>query len=338
MKGSGQQRIVGGVRVLAAVDHFGPGTSATDVARAVALGVGQAGSSCVELPLSTGGSGFLAAFGAANRRTLVMGPLGDAVEAPWRMKGSTAVIESGLASGLQLVGGPEGNDPIAAGTHGTGELVVAAAESGAKRIIIGVGGNAGTDGGLGAIRAVFPPSRLRGVRIIAACDVNTPFVEAADAFGAAKGATPAQIKLLRRRLERLIQVYRDQYEVDVSDCPGSGAGGGLAGGLLAIGAELLPGATVVSDELDLAWQIEQADLVITAEAFLDEHSFVHGVVGMVHEQADKLGVPVVALTTQTFDQVEARIPVELVPPAATADMLLAHLAQVVQRYVEDLSP
>jgi glycerate 2-kinase len=175
------------------------------------------------------------------------------------------------------------------------------------------------------------------VRIIAACDVDTAFVEAADAFGAAKGATPAQTKLLRRRLERLVQVYRDQYDVDVSDCSGSGAGGGLAGGLRAIGAELLPGASVVSDELDLAWQIEQADLVITAEAFLDEHSLAHGVVGMVREQAGKLGVPVIALATQTFDQVETRIPVELVPPAATADMLLAQVTQVVQRYVEDLS-
>jgi glycerate 2-kinase len=325
------------VRVLAAVDHFGPGTSATDVARAVALGVSRAGSRCEELPLSTGGSGFLAAFGGANRRTLVMGPLGDAVEAPWRLKGSTAVIESGLASGLHLVGGPEGNDPIAAGTHGTGELIVAAAESGAKRIIIGVGGNAATDGGLGAIRAVFPPSRLRGVRMIVACDVDIFFLQAADAFAEAKGATPAQIKLLRRRLERLVQVYRDQYEVDVSELWGSGAGGGLAGGLAALGAMLLPGAGVVADELDLAWQIEQADLVITAEAFLDDHSFDQGVVGAVQDQAEKLGVPYVALATQTFDDVDRRMSVVLVPPAATADILLTNVTHAVERYVADLS-
>jgi glycerate 2-kinase len=266
-----------------------------------------------------------------------MGPLGDAVEAPWRLKGSTAVIESGLASGLHLVGGPEGNDPIAAGTHGTGELIVAAAESGAKRIIVGVGGNAATDGGLGAIRAVFPPSRLRGVHMIVACDVDILFLDAADAFAEAKGATRAQIKLLSRRLDRLVQVYRNQYEVDVRDCPGSGAGGGLAGGLAAIGAELLPGAGVVADELDVAWHIDQADLVITAEAFLDEHSFDHGVVGIVQDQAARLNVPCLALATQTFDNVERRMPVVLVPPAATADILLTGVTRAVERYVADLS-
>lgn len=266
-----------------------------------------------------------------------MGPLGDAVEAPWRLKGSTAVIESGLASGLHLVGGPEGNDPIAAGTHGTGELIVAAAESGAKRIIIGVGGNAATDGGLGAIRAVFPPSRLRGVRMIVACDVDIFFLDAAHAFAEAKGATHAQIRLLSRRLERLVQVYHDQYEVDIRERPGSGAGGGLAGGLAALGAVLLPGAGVVADELDLAWHIEQADLVITAEAFLDEHSFDRGVVGIVQDQAEKLRVPCLALTIQTFDNVDGRMPIVIVPPAATADILLTNVTHSVERYVADLS-
>ena len=325
------------MRVLAAVDHFGPGTTATDVARAVALGVAQAGSQCDELPLSTGGTGFLTALGGPNRRTLVMGPLGDAIEAPWRLKDGTAVIESRLASGLDVVGGPAGNDPIAAGTHGTGELIVAAAESGAKRIIIGVGGTASTDGGLGAIRAVFPPSRLRGLRMIVACDVDTLFVDAADSFAAAKGATPAQSKLLRRRLERLAQVYLEQYGNDVTDIWGSGAGGGLAGGLSAIGAELLPGAAVVCDEIDLSWQIEQTDLVITAEAFLDTHSFEQGVVGSVLDQADKLRVPVVALTSQTFDDVDGRLPIVMIPPAPTAATLLANITQAVADYLGDLA-
>ena len=315
---------------MAAVDHFGPGTTAVDVAKAVALGVTQAGSRCEELPLSTGGMGLLAALGGANRRTLVMGPLGDAVEAPWRLKGGTAVIESGLASGLDLLGGPDGNDPIAAGTHGTGELIVAAAESGAKRIIIGVGGMAATDGGLGAIRAVFPPSRLRGLRMIVACDVDTLFVDAADTFAAAKGATPAQIKLLRRRLERLGQVYREQHGVDVTDTWGAGAGGGLAGGLSAIGANLVPGAALVCDEVDLGWQIEQADLVITAEAFLDLQSFEQGVVGSVLDQAEKLRVPCIALATQTFDDVHQRLPVVLVPPAPTSAAVLANITRAVE--------
>lgn len=326
------------MRVLAAVDHFGPGTTATEVARAVALGVSRAGSRCDELPLANGGAGLLAALGGPNRRSLVMGPLGDAVEVPWRFRGTTAVIESGLASGLHLVGGAEGNDPIAAGTHGTGELIAAAAEGGAKRIIIGAGGNAGTDGGLGAIRAIFPPSRLRGIRLLVACDVDTLFVDAADGFAAAKGATPAQTKLLRRRLERLSQVYLDDYGVNVTDVPGSGAGGGLAGGLAAIGAELLPGAMVIADEVELGWQIEQADLVITAEAFLDEHSFHLGVVGCVYDAASKAGVPCVCLTSQTFDGVETLMSIRLVPPAATTATLMANLARTVEEYLAARGP
>ena len=153
-----------------------------------------------------------------------MGPLGDPVSAPWRLRNGTAVIEMALASGLALVGGPDDNDPIAATTHGTGELIAAALDAGAKRIIVGMGGSATTDGGLGAVRAVWVPGRLRGVQLVAACDVRTAFVDAARVFAPQKGATPAQVALLTRRLERLVEVYRRDFGVDVAPLVERGRG------------------------------------------------------------------------------------------------------------------
>src|SRR5207302_10140908 len=99
-------------------------------------------------------------------------------------------------------------------TYGTGELVSTALDEGARRIVVGAGGSATTDGGLGAVSALGP-RRLRGVEVTVACDVDITFVEAAEAFGPQKGATPAQVALLRRRLERLAQVYERDYSVDI---------------------------------------------------------------------------------------------------------------------------
>src|SRR5690606_33156289 len=120
----------------------------TDVAGAVARAAGSVGARCREVPLSDGGEGFLDVFGGPNRTTTVHDPLGRPVEAGWRLDGRTAVIEMARASGLELVGGPEGNDPMAADTTGTGELIAAALDSGARRVLVGHGGSATTDGGL----------------------------------------------------------------------------------------------------------------------------------------------------------------------------------------------
>src|SRR5262249_60472744 len=115
-------------------------------------------------------------------------------------------------------------------THGTAARLATALDAGARRIVVGVGGSATTDGGLGAIRAVWTPGRLRGVDLVVACDVRTRFIDAAEVFAPQKGATPAQVQLLKRRLERLAQVYLDDYGVEVHEVEGGGAAGGLAGG------------------------------------------------------------------------------------------------------------
>ncbi|MBV9042047.1 MAG: glycerate kinase, partial [Acidimicrobiia bacterium] len=227
-------------RVLAAPDKFRGTATAIEVAAAVAAAARTAGWDCDEAPVADGGEGTLEALGGRVRRARVRGPLGPPVDAEWRMRDDGAVVEMAQASGLTLAGGPEGNDPVQATTYGTGELIATALDEGARRIIVAVGGSATTDGGLGCVTALGP-RRLRGVGVTVACDVEITFLEAAEAFAPQKGATPAQVALLRRRLERLAQVYERDYGVDVRTVPGSGAAGGLAGGLAALGASLVPG-------------------------------------------------------------------------------------------------
>ena len=127
--------------------------------------------------------------------------LGAPVAAAWRLDGRTAVIEMARASGLALVGGAEGNDPVAASTAGTGELIVEALDAGARRVVVGLGGSATTDGGLAALRALRPLGRLKGVELVVAYDSRVSFLDAATVFAPQKGAAPAQVELLRRRLK-----------------------------------------------------------------------------------------------------------------------------------------
>jgi glycerate kinase len=291
------------MRVVAITDKFRGTATAAEVAASIAQAVTALGGTCDEAPVADGGEGTLAALGGPNRSATVMGPLGDAVLAPWRLHDGTAVIEMALASGLVLVGGPDGNDPIAATTHGTGELIAAALDAGATRIIVGMGGSATTDGGLGAVRAVWAPGRMRGVDLIAACDVRTTFMDAARVFAPQKGASAAQVALLTRRLKRLVDVYREDFGVDVSDLEGGGSAGGLAGGLAAIGAELVSGFDLVADELHLGERIDRADLVITGEGFLDDQSFDGKVIGGVVSLARSAGKPVLAVVGEVLEGV-----------------------------------
>jgi glycerate kinase len=284
-------------RVVAAPDKFRGTASAGEVALAVAHAAMAAGWECAQLPVSDGGEGFCEVLGGRSRRTRVHGPLGAPVDSEWRLlaDGRTAVVEMALASGLLLAGGSEGNDPMRADTTGVGELIAEAVKTGIRRVLVGMGGSATTDGGLGALDVLEPHSRLKGVEIIVACDVALPFVDAAEVFAPQKGASPAQVKLLARRLTRLVQVYEDRFGVDVSKLPGAGAGGGLAGGLAAVGASLQSGFDVVAEAIELADHIDGADLVVTGEGTLDEQSFNGKAVGGVVELARELGVPVLVV-------------------------------------------
>lgn len=280
-------------RVVAATDGYPGAATAPEVALAVAHAAAAGGWECDQVPVSDGGEGFSEVLGGRSRMVVVRDPLGRPVEAEWRLAddGRSAVVEAALASGLDLVGGPDGNDAVRASSAGTGELIAAAVRAGARRVLIGAGGSASTDGGLGAVEVLEPHSRLRGVELVVACDAMIGFVDAARLFAARKGASPAQVELLSRRLEALVQLYRQRFGVDVSGIAGAGAGGGLAGGLAALGATLAPGFEVVADALDLAGTIEGADLVVTGEATLDEQSFGSRAVGGVVGLAGELGVP-----------------------------------------------
>ena len=278
------------MRVVAAPDKFKGTADAAAVAAAVAEAVTAAGGVCDPAPMADGGEGTLEALGGPNRSSTVTGPLGEPVTAAWRLDGGVAVIETARASGLVLAGGPEANDPVAATTAGVGELIAAAVAAGARRVLVGVGGSATTDGGFGALKAMPSAARLRGVRIEVACDVATRFVDAAAVFAPQKGASPAQVDLLARRLERLAQMYADERGVDVAGLAGAGAAGGLAGGLAAAGAELVSGFDLVAEETDLYGRIEGVDLVVTGEGRLDATSFEGKVVGGVTRLARAAGV------------------------------------------------
>lgn len=283
------------MRVLAAADKFKGTATAAQVCAAIGHACWDLGIDCVEMPMADGGEGTLQVLGGANRTTVVTGPLGQPVNAQWRMHRGVAVIEMAQASGLTLAGGPEHNDPMNATTQGTGELIDCALNEGAKKIIVCLGGSATTDGGLGAMRAISTPARLRAVDFLVACDVDTLFTDAAKVFAPQKGATPAQVAMLTQRLQQLAQRYENDFGVDVTKLPGAGAAGGLAGALAALGATVMPGFDIVAEEVGFDDAIRNTDLVITGEGLLDDTSFDGKVVGSVWDYATEAGTKMAAI-------------------------------------------
>lgn len=298
--------------VVAAPDKFRGTATARQVAGAVAAAAAAAGWTCDPVPIADGGEGLIDVVAGRLQTTTVKDPLGRLVTAEWRLDGTTAIVEMARASGLSLVGGPGGNDPMRADTAGTGQLIAAAVKAGAKRVVVGMGGSATTDGGLAALHALEPHSRLHGVHLVVACDVETRFLDAAAIFSPQKGATGPQVALLARRLERLVILYQEEYGVDVMPLVGGGAAGGLAGGLAAIGAELVAGFDVVADAVDLAGRMEGADLVVTGEGLLDEQSFHGKAVGGVVALAAELGLPVLVVAGDIDREAVGDLPVPCV--------------------------
>jgi glycerate kinase len=289
---------------IVAPDKFRGSLTAAQVAEAMAAGLAAAGLAVRRVPLADGGEGtldaLLAARGGSTRTATVTGPLGEPVEAQWGLlPDGTGVVEMARASGLSLVANR--NDPLRASSRGTGELIVAVLRGGARRVIVGVGGSATTDGGLGAVDALG--WSLSGNDVTVACDVATPFLDAAAVYGPQKGATSAQVSLLTRRLARLADEYRDRTGVDVTEFEGGGAAGGLAGGLAAIGAQLEPGFDVVARAAGFDDALSDADVVVTGEGKLDATSFEGKVVGGVLEWAAEEGVEKrVVIVGQATDQ------------------------------------
>ncbi len=291
------------VKILIAPDSFkGTLTSkeAGDIIQSAFMKAGYDGA--VALPVSDGGDGMTEAvrdaIGGEIIETTVKGPLFYAVTARYILNGKTAVIESAESCGLILV--PEGErDVMNSTTYGVGQMISDALSRGAENIVIGLGGSAANDGGTGAACALgvkfygehnFIPvgrtlgnikkidysalnPRLKSARIIACCDVTNPFYGkngAAYVFAGQKGASPEEIKRLDEGLKHLAGLITG---CDLKTLPGSGAAGGLGGGIAAfLGGELKNGFTVVSSLLGLEEKIKAADIVITGEGKTDSQT------------------------------------------------------------------
>jgi glycerate 2-kinase len=268
--------------VLVAPDSFKGTFSAGEVASAVAAGLRSAGREADELPLADGGEGTMEALGGERHTATVSDPLGRPVEAAFALlPDGTAVVETAQASGLGLVSEEE-RDPWAASTRGTGELI---ASTGADNVVVAVGGSATTDGGAGALEALDEAGVKPALRVLS--DVRTPFEDAARVYGPQKGADPAMVKRLTRRLDELA----DSWPRDPRGVPMTGAAGGLAGGLWAVrGAELTPGAPFVLDALGFDERMRAAPFVVTGEGQLDEQSRAGKLVGEVATRCRQRGV------------------------------------------------
>lgn len=283
-----------GSRFLVAPDSFKGTFGAPAVAAAIGAGLATAGRYADLCPAADGGEGtaeiLVEQMGGEWRGARVPGPLGDAVEARFGLLSGadTAALDMAEASGLALVE-PADRDAEAASTRGTGELILAALEAGAQRILIGAGGSATTDGGAGAIDAINEAGGLRGAELVVLCDSSTAFEDAARVFAAQKGAGEASVERLTGRLELLADgLPRSPRGLEFGGCAG-----GLSGGLwAAFGAELRSGAAFVLDLLGFDQRLEAADAVVTGEGRVDGQSLTGKIVGEVARRARVAGRPV----------------------------------------------
>lgn len=301
------------LRVLIAADKFKGSLTAVQVAERVTAGLRRVvpGVEVEALPVADGGDGTVAAAVAAGferREVPVAGPLGQEVTAAFAVRGDTAVVEMAEASGLQRL--PAGVfAPLTASTYGSGELLRAALDAGARTIVFGVGGSATTDGGAGMLSAlgarfldadgepVAPGGggladlasadlsgldpRFASVEFILASDVDNPLTGPKGApavYGPQKGASPDDVEALDSALAHYAKVLEEAVGAKAAGyaaSPGAGAAGGIGYGALLLGARFRPGIEVMLDVLGFAPALEWADLVITGEGSLDEQT-LHG--------------------------------------------------------------
>ncbi|MGW0734545.1 glycerate kinase [Streptomyces sp. NPDC002851] len=321
-------------RVLIAADKFKGSLTAVQVAERVTAGLRRvAPQTTVEaLPVADGGDGTVAAAvagGFERREVRVTGPLGAEVTAAYALRGDTAVVEMAEASGLQLL--PEGVfAPLTATTYGSGEVLRAALDAGARTIVFGVGGSATTDGGAGMLAAlgarfldedgepVSPGGgplrdlatadlsgldpRFAEVDLILASDVDNPLTGPKGApavYGPQKGASPEDVATLDAALAHFAAVLEKSVGPKAAEhaaAPGAGAAGGIGyGALVGLGARFRPGIDVMLDVLGFAPALERADLVITGEGSLDEQTLHGKAPAGVAAAAREAGVEVVAV-------------------------------------------
>ena len=319
------------MRIIIAPDKFKGSLSAVEAAAAIGRGVTRArpDAEVVLLPVADGGEGTVAAAVAAGytqHMVTVDGPTGEPVQASFAVRGEAAVIEMAEASGLRILPGHR-PAPRSATTYGTGQLVTAALDAGARHIVLGIGGSATTDGGAGLAQALgvrlldcdgaelarggsaladldridasgLDP-RVGATEFTVASDVENLLVGpqgAAAIYGPQKGASPQDVAVLDAALRRYADVIRRDVGVAVADVPGAGAAGGLGAGALAfLGAELTSGIALMLDVVGFSSAVQGASLVITGEGSFDEQTLSGKAPVGVARAAATAGVPVVAL-------------------------------------------
>ena len=295
--------------VLVAPDSFKGSFAAEDVAAAIVRGLDSAGIATRSMPIADGGEGtgeaLRRALGGELHSALVHDPLGRVRRASFvLLADGRAVVEVAQASGLASVAERE-RDAEAASSAGTGELIVAAIESGASAVLVAAGGSATTDGGIGAIGALEAAGGLRGRKLAVLCDVRTQFERAAALFAPQKGADAATVVRLERRLARVAaKLPRDPRGI-----PLSGAAGGLAGGLwAAFDARLEPGASFVLDAISFDPTLRASHAVILGEGRLDGTTLEGKALAEAATRARQLGVPAYAIVGESaLDAFDARI-------------------------------
>ncbi|WP_040206746.1 glycerate kinase [Neobacillus jeddahensis] len=322
------------MKIVIAPDSFKESLTALEAAEAIEKGFKRIlpDAEYVKVPMADGGEGtvqsLVDATGGKIITKTVTGPLGQPVDAFFGILGdkTTAVIEMAAASGIQLVPADKRN-PLLTTTRGTGELILAALEHGVNHIIIGIGGSATNDGGVGMAKALgvklldhngleigegggslqdlasinraeLDP-RLANTKIEVACDVDNPLTGekgASAIFGPQKGATPEMVAQLDKNLHHYATIIERDLGKKINDVPGAGAAGGLGGGLMAfLSAELKRGIEIVIEATGLSGIVEDADLVITGEGKIDGQTIFGKTPIGVAKTAKKYGVPVVGL-------------------------------------------
>lgn len=292
-------------KIVIACDSYKGCLSSSEVARAAAEGVAEVYPDCeiVQLAVADGGEGTVDALvetlGGHLECAEVSDPLGRPIKAVYGVAGDLAIIESAAACGLTLLTKEERN-PLITTTKGLGELILAAIGKGCRRFLIGLGGSATNDGGMGMISADGFLERARGMKFTVACDVDTPYIGAHGAsrvFGPQKGASEEDVEILEERLRGYALKILKNTGIDVSDMAGAGAAGGLGGAFRAyLGAELKRGVDLVLDQIGFDNIIDGADLVITGEGCSDYQTLKGKTAAGVLERAKRKGIPVMLVS------------------------------------------
>lgn len=266
------------MKIVVASDSYKGCMSSRDIASVIREAVLKSDPSAEVVPLcvADGGEGTVEAMVDAFDGELVCDtvsdPLGRPVRAEYGIAGELAIIESAAACGLPLLT-PEERNPLLATTKGLGELILAAIRRGCNRFVIGLGGSATNDGGMGMVSVPGFLENAVGKEFVVACDVDTPFLGphgASRTFAPQKGASPADVELLEKRMTDYASRILKDTGVDVSDMPGAGAAGGLGGAFRAyLDATLKPGVDMILDAIGFDGYLEGADLVITGEGCSD---------------------------------------------------------------------